>query len=553
MSDRIVPVAGRSIVRVTPIIGMEIHVELAAASKMFAGVASPAAAATGHDLEDVAPNTLVDPVVLALPGSLPVMNKAALDMAILVGLSLGCEISRESVWDRKHYTYPDLPKGYQISQLAQPICGPGVVQVPTLDSAGFPDLAQPATRVRIARAHLEEDAGKLLHEAPGGEKLDFSIVDYNRAGTALLEIVSMPDIQSSNEAVSYARMIRGICIALGVTRGIMQRGHMRFEPNINCELALSDGSTVRTPIVEVKNLNSFNALRRAIEFELAEQPKRYEQSGVVHASGAKTTRGWDDVRLCTFVQREKEEAHDYRYMPDPDLPPVLVDDAWLARLREQLPVLPMVLYEKFQRVYGLAPKEAWALADEPPEAQRVEAIASCARELGVAEGKAGKLASTLVLQWERSREPSGVRSISERDADKLKHHPRSLDASMLGAVAAMRDKGELAPQAGDALLDSLLQEVLLHEASLPSAATPSSAVAFMQQRAAKLGLLLVRDDSQMNTWIAAAIAAHPAAAADVRAGKAAAIGRLVGEVVKQAQGKADAAWAREKLIEALKA
>ncbi len=524
------PLGTRTIASSSIIIGMEVHVELACATKVFSRVPSPAAALGSHGASashDLPANTLVDPTVLALPGSLPVMNKVAVEMAMLVGLALGCSISRRSVWDRKHYTYPDLPKGYQISQLAHPICGAGELLVPTLDEAGFPNLGGPRTRVRIARAHLEEDAGKLLHEAPGGDALDFSIVDYNRAGTALLEIVSEPDLRSADEALSYARTLRAICIALGVTRGIMQEGHVRFEPNINCELTLSDGTTVRTPIVEVKNLNSFRALRDAILFEQTDQPLRYAATGLVHASGAKTTRGWDDARQRTFVQREKEEAHDYRYMPDPDLPPVVVSDEWLDALRARLPQMPLALYEKFQTDYGLAPKEAFALIDEPQDALRVEAIAQAARELGVAHAKAGKLACTLVLQYERSRgaAPHGVRT--------------------LGAVAAMRDAGELSAQAGDKLLDALADDGAAAHAS------PSAAREHARSRAQALGLLLVRDEAAMQEWVREAIAKHPQAANDVRSGKQQAIGRLVGEVVKLSQGKADAAWAREKLLAAL--
>jgi aspartyl-tRNA(Asn)/glutamyl-tRNA(Gln) amidotransferase subunit B len=537
-----------TVVSSRPIIGMEIHVELAAQSKMFASAQSPARdlsqsanniAADDPELS-TQPNTLVDPVVLALPGSLPVMNKAALEMAMLFGLAAGCSITRFSVWDRKHYTYPDLPKGYQISQLAHPIVGEGVLNVPVLDSAGFPDLSKPSTPIRIARAHLEEDAGKLMHEAPGGQKLDFSIVDYNRAGTALLEIVTLPDITSSEQAVSLARTLRGMCIALGITRGVMQQGHMRFEPNINCELTMSDGSTVRTPIVEVKNLNSFRSLRGAIEFELADQPQRYLQTGISHAPGLKTTRGWDDGANRTFVQREKEEAHDYRYMPDPDLPPVVVSDAWLHDLRLKLPAMPLQLYAKFQSLYGLAPKEAFALIDEPADAQRVEAIAAAARVLGVAEAKAGKLASTLVLQWERSRTGANLHA---------HHHPRSLSPQVLGAVAALRDAGKLTAQAGDALLDQQLNDSQ-HERRNAQA---HEVLAFLEAQARGMGLLLVRDEAAMKAWIDAAIAAHPQATSDVRSGKVAAIGRLVGEVVKQSQGKADPAWAREKLLAALTA
>jgi aspartyl-tRNA(Asn)/glutamyl-tRNA(Gln) amidotransferase subunit B len=564
--SRVEPLGSRAITSVALIIGMEIHVELSCASKAFASAPSPAAMHNDdpgdNRASDLAgmPNTLVDATVLGLPGSLPVLNVGAVEQSIVVGLALGCTIARRSVWDRKHYTYPDLPKGYQISQLAEPICGAGVLEVPALDSAGFPDSTKPRTRVRIARAHLEEDAGKLLHEAPGGEALSFSIADYNRAGTALLEIVSEPDMRSSDEALSYARTVRGICIALGATKGVMQQGHVRFEPNINCELTLSDASVVRTPIVEVKNLNSFRALRGAIEFELRDQPRRYAQTGIVHAKGSKTTRGWDDAHERTFVQREKEEAHDYRYMPDPDLPPLVVSEHWLQTLQARVPALPLQLYDKFQSLYGLAPKEAFALIDEPRDALRVEAIAAAACELGVANAKAGKLASTLVLQYERSREAT------QADGTQPAH-----EVVVLASIVAMRDAGEVSAQAGDKLLDAIAQDARSEQrtahgqaegqgqgqgqaqaqAHPPAFASVQAARDAVRARAHELGLLTVRDEAAMERWVHEAIAKHPQAAADVRAGKQQAIGRLVGEVVKLASGKADAAWAREKLLAAL--
>jgi len=291
-------------------VGLEVHVELDTRTKMFTRAGNPASA----EFEGAAPNTLIDPVVLALPGALPVLNERAIELSIRVGLALGCSIAEVTRWDRKSYFYPDLPKGYQISQYALPLCFDGSVDWPI-----EPDGSE--KRIGIVRAHLEEDAGKLLHEAPGGRPIDHSIVDLNRAGTPLLEIVTQPDFTTPEQVVNFARTLRTVCRFVGASRCVMQKGHIRFEPNINCVLEMDDGRTVTTPITEIKNLNSFRSLEMAIRAELAAQPERWREDGREMGPGEKVTRGWDDAKNATFVQREKEDAHDYRYFPDPDLLP----------------------------------------------------------------------------------------------------------------------------------------------------------------------------------------------------------------------------------------
>ncbi|MFM7806526.1 MAG: Asp-tRNA(Asn)/Glu-tRNA(Gln) amidotransferase GatCAB subunit B, partial [Planctomycetota bacterium] len=227
------------------IIGLEIHIELATRTKMFTRAPSLA-----HPSRyDSAPNTLVDPLVMALPGALPVMNRRAVEMSMKVGLALGCSIARRCRWDRKNYYYPDLPKGYQISQYDRPLCTDGAWN---LEGSG--------RRIGIIRAHLEEDTGKLGHELPGGHAYEGSLVDLNRAGTPLLEVVTAPDFTTADEVVQFAQELRDLCRYLRVTEGIMQKGHMRFEPNVNVAITLEDGTEIRTPVVEVKNLNSFKAV-----------------------------------------------------------------------------------------------------------------------------------------------------------------------------------------------------------------------------------------------------------------------------------------------------
>ena len=264
-------------------IGMEIHVELATRSKMFSRVANGA----HRDHYDAEPNSLVDPVVMALPGALPVLNKAAIEMSMMVGLALNCQIASFSKWDRKNYFYPDLPKGYQISQYDLPLCFDGEVDLRRPDGSAF--------KVGIIRAHLEEDTGKLGHELPGGHHYEGSLIDLNRAGTPLLEIVTHPDLESAEDAVLFARELHTLCVFLGVTGGIMQRGHMRFEPNVNVIIDTVDGHEFATPIVEVKNLNSFKSVRGAIEHEYTRQIEQWKKDGLTQGPGMKSTRGWREI------------------------------------------------------------------------------------------------------------------------------------------------------------------------------------------------------------------------------------------------------------------
>src|SRR6476469_2420718 len=246
------------------LVGLEIHVQLATATKMFT------AAPNGATNFGAPPNSLVDAVVLGLPGVLPVMNRRAVEYSIMVGLALGCQIARHTKWDRKSYYYPDLPKNYQISQYDLPLCHDGSFDIAADDGA-------PKT-IRIRRAQLEEDAGKLLHEAPGGHKIDWTIVDLNRAGTPLLEIVTEPDLSSPKQVATFAQELQRLVQFLGVSEGQMQMGHMRFEPNINVHITDQDGTVHKTAITEIKNLNSFNVLERATNYEVRRQIQQWEET-----------------------------------------------------------------------------------------------------------------------------------------------------------------------------------------------------------------------------------------------------------------------------------
>ena len=484
-------------------IGLEIHIELATRTKVFTRV--PNAAHPDHF--DEPPNTLIDPVVCALPGALPVMNKAAVEMSMMVGLALGCGIAKFSKWDRKNYYYPDLPKGYQISQYDLPLCHDGRVEIPA--AAG-------GTRaIGIIRAHLEEDTGKLGHELPGGHHYAGSLVDLNRAGTPLLEVVTAPDFDCADDVVTFAEELRNICRFLGVTEGIMQKGHMRFEPNINMILELENGDVVKTPIVEVKNLNSFRAVKGAIEFEAKRQIDEWRETGRTMGRGMKSTRGWDDVNLRTLLQREKEDAHDYRYFPEPDLVPVEVSDEWLATVAVRVPELPLARRARYVAAYGLSEIDALNLVGERDTCFFFE---SCVVEVlhGGAcksEKDAGYAAGKLVLNI-------GAKHANERGVGV---HAIGITPTQVAGILALREEGAIGPQSVDALFGTLCG----CEESAKAAAE-------------RLGLIVVRDEGQLLAWVDAAIAANEAAANDVRSGKMAAIGRIVGAVMKLAGGKADA-------------
>ncbi len=497
-------------------IGMEIHVELATRRKMF----SRSANAAHPDHYDAPPNTLVDPVVAALPGALPVANRRAVEMAMTVGLALRCTIAGFSKWDRKNYFYPDLPKGYQISQYDLPLCRDGELEIPA--SGG-------TRRVRIIRAHLEEDTGKLGHELPGGLPCRGSLVDLNRAGTPLLEIVTHPDLQSAEEAVAFARELRTICRFLGVTEGIMQRGHMRFEPNVNVIVTGADGREHATPVVEIKNLNSFRALRDAIEYEHRRQVEAWRRDGVVQAPGNKCTRGWDDATRTTVLQREKEEAHDYRYFPDPDLVPVVIDEAWRRAVAARLPELPGARRERYLRS-GLPEKDALALTEERDVCLFYEACVEAVVDAGTLdEPGAARACAKLLLNV-------AARLANERGAAI---HELGVVPAQVAGIVALRQAGRIGSTAADELFGLL---------ATPGAAPGADPAEVARSR----GLLQERDQGRLEAWCDEAIAAEPRAVEDYRRGKEAALARLVGSVMRLSGGRADAQAAREALLARLK-
>ena len=329
-----------------PVIGLEIHGELLTNSKMFCSCSADYGSAPE-------PNTLICPTCTGLPGAMPVVNKKAVELATLVGLALNCSINPHNTFARKNYYYPDLPKGYQISQYELPIASKGYLDV--LDDT---DAQQ---RITVRRVHIEEDTAKLAHEK------NYALVDFNRAGVPLLEIVSEPDMRTVEAALSYATKIRAILRYLGVNSGDMEKGVLRFEANISVRPVGSSEFRTRT---EIKNLNSFRALTRASAYEIERQIKVYESGGTI----VQETLGWDDVRGVTVSQRGKEDAHDYRYFPEPDLPPLQLDSAFIESIRTQLPELPEAKTKRFITDFELTPSDARFLTSEKSLANFFESV-----------------------------------------------------------------------------------------------------------------------------------------------------------------------------------
>ena len=320
--------------KVTPLIGLEVHVELTTKSKMFC--ACPA------DHFGKGPNTQTCPVCLGLPGALPVPNQQAIEDTIKIGLALNCKVNENTHFDRKQYFYPDLPKGYQISQYDQPLCKDGFL---TLDSG---------KKIRLLRVHLEEDTGKLQHITLNDERV--SLIDFNRSGVPLVEIVSEPDIASTAEAKEYLKKIHAIVRQLGVTTADMEKGQMRLEPTINLNI---DGHF--TPLVELKNINSFNFAALAIDYEVSRQTAAFEKDGLEKSKSNKQTRGYDSALKITFLQRQKEEAKDYRYFPEPDIPPLRISPSVIEKIQSEMPQLPDAIISQLIAL-GVKPADALILS-----------------------------------------------------------------------------------------------------------------------------------------------------------------------------------------------
>jgi len=470
---------------VQPVIGLEIHVELATRTKMFCRCRN-------HFGDP--PNTNVCPVCLGMPGVLPVMNRQAVEYAMKVGLALNCRVADTTKWDRKSYYYPDLPKNYQISQYDLPLNSHGYLDVPLPDGS--------SKRVRVLRGHLEEDAGKNVHDHPS-----HTGVDLNRAGVPLLEIVSEPDMNSVEEVLGYARGMHRLVRWLGVSEANMQMGHMRFEPNINLHVT-AGGKTYKTPIVEVKNLNSFRALQRTVEYEIARQYDEWRSDREGYAMGRldKQNRGYDDARGITVYQREKEASHDYRYFPDPDLVPVRVEAAWRERVAASIGELPLPRRARYLADHGLTFKEADALTQDAATGDLLDAA--------VRSGAEPKRCANLLLGRGAALANERACTIAEIGvtAEQLAELAKMLSADQVNATAAGKIFGRMV-------------------------ATGARPAAIAEAE----GLLAVTDTDAIEAWVREAIAENPQAVQGVAAGgkkQKKAFGFLMGQVMQRSRGAA---------------
>ena len=467
------------------VIGLEAHVQLQTRSKIFSG------ASTAYGAE---PNTQACAVDLGLPGVLPVLNGEAVRMAVKFGLAVGARVATRSVFARKNYFYPDLPKGYQISQYERPIVEGGSLEIALGDGG--------ARTIGITRAHLEEDAGKSLHEDFHG----LSGIDLNRAGTPLLEIVSEPDLRSAAEAAAYMRTLHTLVRYLEICDGNMQEGSFRCDANVSVR---PRGSQILGTRTELKNLNSFRFIERAIEYEVERQIELIEGGGKV----VQETRLYDPERHETRSMRGKEEAYDYRYFPDPDLLPVVLDDAFIARVRAEMPELPDARRRRFVEDYGLSAYEAEVLTASRELADYFEAAAD-------ASGGERRLAATWVM--------GELLGALNRDGLSLSASP--VDPAMLGGlirrIADQTISGKIAKQVFDAMWQGA-----------------GDADRIIEER----GLRQITDSSALEAVVARIVAAHPGQAAEYRSGKDKLFGFFVGQVMRETQGKANPAQVNELL------
>ena len=493
----------------TQIIGLEVHVQLQTRSKLFCGCA--------NRFNPDQPNTQVCPVCLGLPGSLPVMNREAFRLALRTGLALNCEIAEFTKWDRKQYYYPDLPKGYQISQYDLPFSSDGFLHIEVDAESGE------TRRVRIIRAHLEEDAGKNLHDEAGRGD---SLVDLNRTGTPLVEIVTEPDLRSPQEAKAFLEELRLLLSYLGVSDCNMQEGSLRCDANVNLHIFTDDGHKVATPIVEVKNLNTFRGIEQALEYETQRQLEEYQRTGQKLGDPGvfKETRGWDAARGATYAQRSKEEASDYRYFPDPDLVPVTVSPEFLEEIRGTLVEAPSARRERIQSQYQLSYYDASVIVAQGP------AIADYFEQVADGCGD-GKQAANWVTQ-------DVLREMNQRQLT-IERFP--IDSGVLAALLTKVKAGEITTRSAREIFADLLAD-----ADAGRAPTRERIDQITQEK----GLAVVADTGQLGGVVDAVIARNPKAVEDFQGGKQQAVGKLIGEVMREVKG-ADAKVVRQMIVERL--
>jgi len=478
------------------IIGLEIHAQLSTESKIFCGCATR----FGDE-----PNDNTCPVCLGLPGALPVLNRRAIELGARAALALGLKINRTSIFARKNYFYPDLPKGYQISQYDQPFSANGELEIMTAerDDAGHPMEWRPK-KIQITRLHLEEDAGKNVHEGlPDVDK--YSYIDLNRAGVPLAEIVTEPDFRSSWEAYDYVNHVRRSLQWVGASEADMEKGNLRCEANVSVRRV---GDETFGTKVELKNLNSVRFMQRAIEFEVARHIKTLESGGKL----TQETRLWDDKALETRVMRSKEDAHDYRYFPEPDLAPLIVTEEFIERVRGEMPELPEARRNRFMEQYSLSFADASQLVSDRSLANYYEATAE-------ASGNPRAAAN-----WIRSE------LLRELEAGNLSAAESPVVANELGVLIRLIDEEKISGKQGKDVLVEMFK-------------TGKGAEAVVQEK----GLVQVSDTGEIDSLIDEVIAANPDQLANYRSGKETLFGFFVGQVIKASKGKANPKIVNERL------
>ena len=475
------------------VIGLECHVQLQTTSKAF----TSASATYGG-----APNTYTDPYTLALPGTLPVLSRATIDYAIKMGLATDCKIRGLSRFARKHYFYPDSPKGYQISQYDEPLCEGGRVQFVLANAEGGVDVRQ----VRLTRIHVEEDAGKNTH-VPGAP---YSLVDLNRCGVPLIEIVSEPDVRSAAEATAYMRAIRQLVRYLGISDGNMEEGSLRCDANVSMRLR---GEAKYGTKAELKNMNSFKNVEAAIEFEINRQTDLLERGQRV----IQESRLWNAEKGTSHAMRSKEEAHDYRYFNEPDLPPLRVSDEWIARVKSELPELPIQRRQRYIDQLGLSPYDAGVLTAEKPTANFYEAV--------LAKGADAKLSAN----W-----------VSVELLGRLNKEGKSVDNSPVKA----ENLGELVGLITDKTISGKIAKDVFDKMW----STTKGAREIVQAE----GLTQVTDIGAIEAACRAAVEGNPKQVEGYKSGKVQLLGFFVGQVMKATQGKANPEMVNQILKDLLK-
>jgi aspartyl-tRNA(Asn)/glutamyl-tRNA(Gln) amidotransferase subunit B len=481
-----------------PTIGIEIHIQLATKSKMFCGC--------DNDSVNAKPNTNICPICLAYPGTLPLPNKQAVQLAIRLGYGVNAQIREHTKFDRKNYFYPDNPKGYQISQFDEPIVEEGCVEI-------FVDGE--FRKVRVERAHLEEDAGKLTH--PAGK--DYSLVDLNRAGTPLLEIVSYPDIHSPYEARRYLEEVYAIATTLGVTHGDMQHGNMKFDLNIS----VSKDETLGTR-TELKNLNSFRNAERALSYEIARQIEVLEKGGVIEQE----TRGFDDAKGKTFTQRSKEEAHDYRYFPEPDIPPIVVTSTMQSPEKKYVEsvALPIAIRRELVEL-GLSVDEQDVLIKQRNTAQFFAETRSLVGEKGER-----KLVNWLVGEYQAWIKQQA--HTDDTDSFAISTTPVPFSPQQIADLISLEQAGELSSSQAKQVFAELCR-------------SDESCAQIMQ----RIGIEQISDEGALTEIVNRIVNANPQAVADYRAGQAKALGFFVGQVMKETKGQANPQMVNDLIKKAL--